>query len=421
MERTMDWCRIVLQVEEDTIMCAPLQTSNGKWVNEVIPHTSNFQIFLKFTNVTEGDVVLLDDLSVKFTPCLTPARITPQVNEKAPSSRRKSQPANSPKKFVSERRVAEISQVMRDTENLKKRFCKEGDCTTIVHHSSNPSIPRDRMCIGRVGLLQCREKCLNDGAESATARCVRQHEFPFQKRCLCQVRRSPVHKVDGGRLGAKLQNSTEKPFKRALPEPRKEKWQEMQLVGGEARLSDEPCAKENGDELCDRKCISQDMNSSGRCQAENDHVVCRCLPCSMSVCDFEKDTECGWTDMRMIDQRFGNVSIASKRDQKNRYGLSRVASESHSGLYRHGPFEGPITLSVDVYPTEGIDVRICVDTLQKCQTQKVTPKSWNRVRAKIKVKRADRIFLLFFNMSDEDRAMAMDNISLKSGRCASFT
>ncbi|ETN78123.1 hypothetical protein NECAME_10573 [Necator americanus] len=121
--------------------------------------------------------------------------------------------------------------------------------------------------------------------------------------------------------------------------------------------------------------------------------------------------------MHVLNETFGNVSIATKRHQKNRYGLSRITSSTHSGLYRRGPFDGPISLSVDVYPTEGINVRICIDTLKKCQTQKITPKSWNRVRAKIKVKRAERIFLLFFNSSDEDRTMAMDNISLRSGRC----
>ncbi|VDM77300.1 unnamed protein product [Strongylus vulgaris] len=291
------------------------------------------------------------------------------------------------------------------------------------------------MCIGRVGLMQCREKCLSDGAERTTARCVRQHEFPFQKRCLCQVRRSPMHTVDGGshKVGKNpaLRNTTEMPIKRALLEKlSKEKKRNPELdVGDVPLLKEDVCTENNGDEVCDRKCSSNDTNSSGRCQADGDRVVCRCSPCLTLVCDFEKNMECGWTDMHMIDEQFGNVSIASKLDQsrwtdmhmideqfgnvsiaskldqKNRYGLSRIPSSSYSGLYRRGPFDGPITLTVDVYPTEGIDVRICIDTLQKCQTQKVTAKSWNRVRAKIKVKQAQRVcaafmlHTLFYNTS----------------------
>ncbi|KAK5974363.1 hypothetical protein GCK32_004596 [Trichostrongylus colubriformis] len=121
--------------------------------------------------------------------------------------------------------------------------------------------------------------------------------------------------------------------------------------------------------------------------------------------------------MHTINNNYGNFSIASKQNQRNRYGLSRLAAGSYSGIFRRGPFEGPVALSVDVYPTEGIDVRICVDNLQRCQTQKVTAKAWNRVKAKIRVEKAERIFLLFFNSANEDRTMAMDNVSLKSGPC----
>ncbi|KAL6736983.1 hypothetical protein Aduo_010664 [Ancylostoma duodenale] len=204
-----------------------------------------------------------------------------------------------------------------------------------------------------------------------------------------------MHRVDGGshktssRGSSARSNATEVAFKWAIPQATVKG---DHIVAGDALLvkdmKEDVCARGDSDEVCDRKCKANDTNR--------------------------------WTDMHVVDERFGNVSIASKRDQKNRYGLSRIASSTHSGLYRRGPFDGPITLSVDVYPTEGIDVRICIDTLQKCQTQKVTAKSWNRVRAKIKVKQAERIFLLFFNTSDEDRTMAMDNISLKSGRCALF-
>uniref|UniRef100_A0A1I7XL32 MAM domain-containing protein n=1 Tax=Heterorhabditis bacteriophora TaxID=37862 RepID=A0A1I7XL32_HETBA len=58
--------------ENDAIMCAPLRTSNGGWVNEVIPQTDHFQISFKFSNFSEKDVVLLDDVMVKFESCSQP-------------------------------------------------------------------------------------------------------------------------------------------------------------------------------------------------------------------------------------------------------------------------------------------------------------------------------------------------------------
>ncbi|KAK6024380.1 hypothetical protein OSTOST_09807 [Ostertagia ostertagi] len=151
------------------------------------------------------------------------------------------------------------------------------------------------------------------------------------------------------------------------------------------------CARLDGDEVCDRTCKKNDNNSSGRCQADGDQITCKCSPCETSMCDFEKDHECGWVDMHSLDKNYGNFSIASKQNQKNRYGLSRLAGRSYSGLFRRGSFRGPIALSVDVYPTEGIDVRICVENLQRCQTQKVTAKAWNRVKARIRVKEAKRV------------------------------
>ncbi|VDM82741.1 unnamed protein product [Strongylus vulgaris] len=230
---------------------------------------TNFQISIKFSNLTEGDVVLLDDLSVQFTSCSIPARITPPRKEmpkpvKTALSRQKPQ---SPNNKVFAGQDAHIMQVVRDTEILKKRLCKEGECTTIIHHPSAGFVPHDRMCIGRVGLMQCREKCLSDGAERTTARCVRQHEFPFQKRCLCQVRRSPMHTVDGGshKVGKNpaLRNTTEMPIKRALLENLSEKKRNHELDAGDVPLlKEDVCTENNGDEVCDRKCSSNDTNSS---------------------------------------------------------------------------------------------------------------------------------------------------------------
>ncbi|KAE9419077.1 hypothetical protein Angca_000626, partial [Angiostrongylus cantonensis] len=102
----------------------------------------------------------------------------------------------------------------------------------------------------------------------------------------------------------------------------------------------------------------------------------------------------------------------------NHYGLSRISSRSRSGLYRRGPFNGPLTLSLDIYPTEAVNVKICIDNLQKCQTLKVLSRLWNRARAKINVKKAYRIFILFLNLSNEDQTMAIDNVWMRGGQCS---
>ncbi|KAJ1346435.1 hypothetical protein KIN20_001212 [Parelaphostrongylus tenuis] len=48
----------------------------------------------------------------------------------------------------------------------------------------------------------------------------------------------------------------------------------------------------------------------------------------------------------------------------------------------------------------------------------ITPRFWNRARAKINAKQADRIFLLFLNLSNEDQSMAIDNVRIKVGQCS---
>ncbi|KAL6736984.1 hypothetical protein Aduo_010665 [Ancylostoma duodenale] len=163
----LDTCPGML-LEQDATMCAPLRISNGKWVNEVIPQTSHFQISIKFTNVTDGDVILLDDVSTQFTECPAPARITTRAHQnrgKPIPTIAKSPSSSLEKPLPVEQKDGGVKGVPSSSDALKKRFCKEGECTTIVHHAFEGDVPNDHMCIGRVGLLQCREKCLHDGAE----------------------------------------------------------------------------------------------------------------------------------------------------------------------------------------------------------------------------------------------------------------
>lgn len=424
--------------EEDAIMCAPLRISNGRPMNEVIPQTSLFQISIKFSNVSDGDVILLDDVAAKFTDCPIPANVGKNSLKRhklvpivvvPPTKQRHSKVASalgtSMKKPLPEpQHIGGVKAPLVDTAALRRRLCKEGECATIVHHSS-PPLPYEKICIGRLGLLQCRQKCVSDGADPKTSRCVRQRDYPFSKRCLCQLRRSPIQRVDGGsrfqtqhfgrQTIAPPEVTTERP---ADPTtfPTLRPTEEEHISDNRVLAPGNVCEQRGGDETCNRNCKQDNKTSSGRCQADGDQITCKCSDCETSTCDFER-SECEWVDMHMIDDTFGNFSIASKRGRKNRYGLSHIAANGYSGLFRRGPLQGPLNLSVDIYPTEGIDVRICIDSLQRCQTQIVTAKSWNRVRAKIRVKLVERMFLLFFNSADETRTMAMDNVSLKSGQC----
>ncbi|EFO91237.1 hypothetical protein CRE_22248 [Caenorhabditis remanei] len=51
-------------------------------------------------------------------------------------------------------------------------------------------------------------------------------------------------------------------------------------------------------------------------------------------------------------------------------------------------------MSIDVYPSHEIDVRICVQNLRKCQTQTIGPRSWNRISARIKVQSTEKVSYL---------------------------
>ncbi|WKY08265.1 hypothetical protein Q1695_007626 [Nippostrongylus brasiliensis] len=422
--------------EEDAIMCAPLRISNGKPIREVIPQTSHFQISIKFTNVSDGDVVLMDDVSARFSECPIPPIV---AAARVPKSLDSQPQAVSPTGKVSEiitplgtsikKSVAEQLQEygveMHHGESLRRKLCKQGDCTTIVHHPSKAAISYEKLCMGRLGLLQCREKCINDGAEGKMARCVRQRNFPLNKRCLCQLRRAPMKRVDGGSRQSPRYHVHKKSygprnssadFNWAQVAAQQKTAIEQEIVKNAVLADDNVCERENADELCDESCKSKNSTGSGRCHAEGERVVCRCSACTTISCDFETP-DCEWISMGEFDSNFGNFSIASKKNYKNRYGLSHVIAGGYSGLVRRGPLQGPISLFLDVYPTEGIDVRICINSLSKCQTQLITPKSWNRVRAKIKVKKAERIFMVFANSAVENRTMALDNISLTIGQC----
>ncbi|GMR48269.1 hypothetical protein PMAYCL1PPCAC_18464, partial [Pristionchus mayeri] len=55
--------------DEGEAMCAPLKTPNGRTTTEVMPQTNSFSISFRFSNLTMGDSILIDDLSTLFEPC----------------------------------------------------------------------------------------------------------------------------------------------------------------------------------------------------------------------------------------------------------------------------------------------------------------------------------------------------------------
>ncbi|GMT24987.1 hypothetical protein PFISCL1PPCAC_16284, partial [Pristionchus fissidentatus] len=55
--------------EEGQTMCAPVKTPNGRPTTEVMPQTNSFSFSFRFSNLTVGDAVLIDDLSTIFEPC----------------------------------------------------------------------------------------------------------------------------------------------------------------------------------------------------------------------------------------------------------------------------------------------------------------------------------------------------------------
>ncbi|KAJ1362421.1 hypothetical protein KIN20_021960 [Parelaphostrongylus tenuis] len=63
--------------EVDEIMCSPLRVSNGKLSERGDSTNITFQISIVFTNITDGDVVLLDDVAAQFNECSVPTKTVP--------------------------------------------------------------------------------------------------------------------------------------------------------------------------------------------------------------------------------------------------------------------------------------------------------------------------------------------------------
>ncbi|KAJ1346434.1 hypothetical protein KIN20_001211 [Parelaphostrongylus tenuis] len=279
--------------EVDEIMCSPLRVSNGKLVNEVIPQTSHFQISIVFTNITDGDVVLLDDVAAQFNECSVP---TKTFNVLRGANMTKTSTIGSSVRKPHERHSGHLKRVATSIKNrIRRRFCQRGECISVIHGVTT----LNSMCVGRIGVLQCREKCKKNGGRNS-ARCARQSEFPYIKRCLCHIRRSPLHRVDGGSYykDDMSRNENESFTRREATSVERlyttksasADYKDQQAVGrNEVQLQENVCTRKNGDEICNRNCKTSNKSSFGQCQADVGQLICRCSSCVASLCDFEKD------------------------------------------------------------------------------------------------------------------------------------
>ncbi|GMT24986.1 hypothetical protein PFISCL1PPCAC_16283 [Pristionchus fissidentatus] len=343
--------------------------------------------------------------------------------------------------------------------------CKDGDC-----RPAN----LDRTCIGRAAHIKCQAKCRDQGNGGQTAKCVREREYPFSRRCVCLPRRSPpqgdhtneVNEEENDSSSSSLRHLPSSIVVSTPPSIEEEPpHQPSSITDSEARFRSEGTSAENRKQrfrsshelaipsptsveeilsLNEEDSTTPDQSletarsnliettvtcaTEGDCseQCEEDSTPqcrdgeCVCSQCAKHVCDFEKRGECGWSDLRTLSAQFNNISVAAKKGQDNRYGLSRMAPRSYSGLLRRAPISGPISLSVDLFPSHNLDVKICVHTLQTCQSQRVEARAWNRVTAKIRMKSTDKLFLLFYNKATIEKTIAIDNILLESGDCQSI-
>ncbi|PAV77285.1 hypothetical protein WR25_03836 [Diploscapter pachys] len=232
--------------EDQETICAPIKTSNGHLLNEGLPGSRHFQIVFKFSNVSAGSAILVDDLSVSFSSCRQ------------------------------EDNRHEVGVVGQSKQRFRHQ-CVGDDCPP----------KRVRMCEGKEGLQACRRKCSDQQDNGSGARCIRRNIQ--QKICVCQLRR---------------------------------------------KMPSAPMVYKNED---------------------NDVTT---------TMQTKKDKECLlWADMRLLSSSFNNVTVAEKKE--NRYGLIRLPPFGYAGLVRRTRVDGPIRMSIDLFPSAAVQVRICVHSLHR--------------------------------------------------------
>ncbi|KAF1757987.1 hypothetical protein GCK72_014445 [Caenorhabditis remanei] len=388
--------------EKQTTMCAPIQAKDGALIIEVIPETNHFQVMIRFSNVTAGEMILLDDLNVYYQPCQKKVMNLSQTIHSTNVSTVPLKSGGLP--------ISLINPNKGDSRMVQHRMCQDGECEHKPHHSTFHSSTA-KMCVGRPGLAYCRQKCRALDASESSAKCLRQRENPLIKKCICHVRRSPVKRIEGGIVDQPTTVSREVEMNRVLAD---DVTSMTNFPPSTTTVTEMPSTT--------TKFVMMDIENEEKTEDETAKVIVLNRPrnkfkCEETNCNFEKDTKCGWADLRMLSRHFNNISVAMKRGDENRYGISRLDAKSYSGLLYKASLIGPIQMSIDVYPSHEIDVRICVQNLRKCQTQTIGPRSWNRISARIKVQSTEKIFVLFYNNAMETKSIAIDNILVKNGAC----
>ncbi|CAJ0579970.1 unnamed protein product, partial [Mesorhabditis spiculigera] len=394
--------------DNDSMLCAPILVSNGKPVSEVLPQTDKFAVQLRFSNMTATDVVFVDDIRLEYQACDPPklSRTEISIPRAAVPSREQREQSN-PDGF--DRPGPMISGSTSYNRWGESRLCVGGNCSTASSALLDPT------CLGRAAQYKCQAKCRKDGQDSSSARCIRQRDYPFTKRCVCQPHRAPTAHLEAAENLVEGNGMPNERFLEQDLETNQVSDEPSPRLPPRLLTAEEVCVQE-GTTGCQQYCDVHSANGTGSCTGGS-RPYCRCIVCSHSSCDFERGKPCGWADLHASSTEFNNISIASKQDDENRYALTRMQPRSYSGLVKKGWTDGPITLSVDVFPSHELQVRICVDSLSRCQNQMVAGRAWNRVTARIKVTRTDKIFLLFNNASPVSKTVALDNIHVQSGLC----
>uniref|UniRef100_A0A8R1I0V2 MAM domain-containing protein n=1 Tax=Caenorhabditis japonica TaxID=281687 RepID=A0A8R1I0V2_CAEJA len=376
--------------EKETTMCAPVHASNGHLINEIIPETSYFQIMLRFSNVTAGEMILLDELALRYQPCQKKGSSLLSTNTTTSTARAQGLP-------ISSLATAQRSQRFPDSKLVQHRMCQNGKCPSTITSSTTSAT---KMCVGRPGLAYCRQKCKALEAAESSARCLRQRENPLIKKCICHVRRAPVKLIEGPDQEVEMNRVEDVTSTPTIP----------------------PTIETESTTLSTTIVTTTAAASTAETTTQEVIILDKKRPeiplkCEETNCNFEKGTKCGWADLRMLSRHFNNISVAMKKGDENRYGISRLEPKTYSGLLYKAPLIGPIQMSIDVFPSHEIDVRICVQNLRKCQTQTIAARNWNRISARIKVQSTEKIFVLFYNSEYISKSIAIDNILVKNGAC----
>lgn len=74
------------------------------------------------------------------------------------------------------------------------------------------------------------------------------------------------------------------------------------------------------------KKFMMDIENEEKHEAETAKLIVLNKPkikCEETNCNFEKDTKCGWADLRMLSRHFNNISVAMKKSDGKIFDITR--------------------------------------------------------------------------------------------------